>query len=222
MPRPRPVLAALAAAALLAGAAAAPAQAGCGGPQRRAAAKRLGDFRAPLILGDSVLLGAMGQVARQGFEVDARGCRGWAEGTSIVYRRKRAGTLPHLVAMFLGADWNVSVADIRKVMAIAGPSRVLALVTPREVGGSGGADAQHMRQVARSFPERVLLLDWVRHTRGRDRWFAPDGLHLGYGGAAGLARFLRRALPYAAPGRFPGSRPKPGSGTPPAGSPPPA
>lgn len=190
-------------------AAAAPAHAGCGSTVTARPTHKLGDFRAPLMIGDSVLLGAVPQTAHDGFEVNTRGCRMWDEGTHIVYRRKRSGTLPHEVGMFLGADWTVSIPQIRKVMAIMGPSRVLVLVTPRELGGQGGSDAQHMRHVARQFPTRVLLLDWVKYTAHRDGWFAPDGLHLGYGGAAGLARFLRRALPYAAPGKFPGPKPPP-------------
>lgn len=197
---------AAAAAALLA---AAPAQAGCGGTVTAQPTHRLGDFLPPLMIGDSVLLGAVPQVARLGFEVNTRGCRMWDEGMHIVFQRKRNGTLPHEVGMFLGADWTVSIAQIREVMAIMGPKRVLVLVTPRELGGQGGSDAWHERHVARQFPNRVLLLDWVKFTAVHDRWFAPDGLHLGYGGATALARFLKRALPYAAPGKFPGPQPPP-------------
>ena len=188
---------------------AAPAQAGCGGTVTARPTHRLGTFGSPLMIGDSVLLGAVPQVARLGYEVNTRGCREWNEGTHIVYQRKRNGTLPHMVGMFLGADWTVSIPQIRKVMAIMGPTRVLVLVTPRELGGQGGSDAQHMRHVAHNFPSRVLLLDWVKYTANHDRWFAPDGIHLGYGGATALARLLKRALPYAAPGRFPGPTPQP-------------
>src|SRR3954447_25249468 len=189
-----PRLGALAALAVFA-LAAAPAQAGCGGTVTSKPTHRLGDFGAPLMIGDSVLLGAVPQVARDGFEINTRGCRQWSEGAHIVFQRKRNGTLPHEVGLFLGADWSVSIADIRKVMAIMGPTRVLVLVTPRELGGKGGSDAQHMRHVAQQFPTRVFLLDWVRFTAPHPKWFAPDGLHLGYGGAAALARFLKRAVP---------------------------
>jgi hypothetical protein len=200
----RPAVLAAALASLLL---AAPAHAGCGGTVTSRPTHRLGAFVPPLMIGDSVLLGAVPQVARLGFEVNTRGCRMWDEGAHIVFQRKRNGTLPHLVGMFLGADWTVSVAQIRKVMAIMGPKRVLVLVTPRELGGKGGTDAEHEREVARKFPTRVLLLDWVRFTAHHDRWFAPDGLHLGYGGAAALARLLKRAVPYAAPKTFPGPKP---------------
>lgn len=185
------------------------AHAGCGGVQTQEPLKRLGDFRAPLILGDSVLLGAIPQVARQGYEVNTRGCRSWAEGARIVRKRKRYGTLPHMVAMFLGADWEVSKSQIRETLFRLGPKRVLVLVTPREVGGRGGSDAQNMREMARESPTRILLLDWVRHTRGKGSWFAVDGLHLAQPGIAGLARFLQRAVKFAAPGELPGPKPEP-------------
>jgi hypothetical protein len=108
-----------------------------------------------------------------------------------------------------------------------GRGRVLVLVTPREVGGRGGQDAQNMRDMAKQHPTRIYLLDWVRHTRNRPRWFGPDGLHLGYPGITGLAKYLRRPLKYAAPGSFPGPEPAPvepqpepaaDPGTPPAGA----
>lgn len=195
---------------LVAGLAAAPpAQAACGSAVRQDPLKRLGDFDNPLIIGDSVLLGAVKAVARSGWEVDTRGCRSWKEGAALVRKRKRHGNLPHLVAMFLGADWEVSQAQIRETLFRLGPKRVLVLVTPREVGGRGGSDAQNMRDLAAESPQRILLLDWVRHTRGRSSWFAPDGLHLALPGIKGLRLFLKDALPYAEPGRFPGEQADP-------------
>lgn len=185
------------------------AQAGCGGTVTAKAAKKLGDFTNPLIIGDSVLLGAVDAVARRGWTVNTRGCRSWSEGARIVRRKAAARKLPHMVAMFLGADWEVSKAQIRETLFRLGPKRVLVLVTPREVGGRGGTDAQNMRAVAKESPDRVVLLDWVRHTRGKSSWFAPDGLHLGRPGITGLARFLNGALKYAAPGAFPGPPPEP-------------
>jgi hypothetical protein len=190
------------------------AEAGCGGIVTADAGKRLGDFAAPLIIGDSVLLGAVGPVARTGWEVNAHGCRSWTEGAALVRKRRSHGHLPHMVGMFLGADWEVSKAQIRETLFRLGPKRVLVLVTPREVGGRGGQDAQNMREVAREYTHRVLLLDWVRHTRGRASWFAPDGIHLGYPGITGLRGFLKRALKYAAPGTFPGPAPEAPPGDP--------
>lgn len=179
------------------------AQAQCGSAVKQEPLKKLGDFDAPLIIGDSVLLGAVRPVARQGYEVDTRGCRSWQEGAAIVRKRKKHGHLPHMVAMFLGADWEVTRNQIAETLYRLGPRRVLVLITPREVGGRDGKDAQTMRDMAAEHPDRIVLLDWMRHTRNRDSWFAPDGLHLSYGGITGLKKFVRRALPYAEPGVMP-------------------
>lgn len=88
----RAALAVAACAAALGAPAPAVAQGGCGGVKSSEPRRQLGDFRAPLIIGDSVLLGAIPQVARQGYEVNARGCRSWSEGARLVRRRQRNGT----------------------------------------------------------------------------------------------------------------------------------
>lgn len=175
------------------------ANAGCGGTQVRKTAHKRNQGRAPLIVGDSVLLGAMDETAAAGFDLNTRGCRQWGEGMDVLRSYKRAGHLPHLVVVELGTDWTVSVGQIRAAMALLGPARVLGLMTPREVGGFGGSDAAHMRQVAKRFPDRTVLLDWVTHTRGRGGWFQPDGIHLTLPGAAGFGRFIKTALPFADP-----------------------
>src|SRR4051812_11560967 len=139
MSRTRPVVVAALAAGLLA-ALPSPAFAGCGGVMTAKAGKKLGDFVNPLIIGDSVLLGAVDAVAKRGWTVNAHGCRSWSEGAKIVRKKAAEKRLPHMVAMFLGADWEISEAQIKETLYRMGPKRVLVLVTPREVGGAGGQD----------------------------------------------------------------------------------
>ena len=165
----------------------------CGGARHAAASKRAGQGRAPLVIGDSVLLGAVRQVAGAGFEVDTRGCRQMREGVRIIAARRRAGTLPRLVVLALGTNGSIRMREIRAALAQMGRERVLGLVTPRELGGGSGSDARVIRAAGRRFGERVRVLDWVRASGGRGGWFAGDGIHLGPGGAAGLARLLRGA-----------------------------
>lgn len=197
MKRRSPVLAATVLALL--GSSAPAARAGCGGVQVRHALHKRNQGRPPLVVGDSVLLGAMPQTAAAGFDLNAHGCRQWPEGMRVLRNYKRAGRLPHLVVMELGADWTVSVRQVRAAMRLVGPTRVLGLMTPREVGGYGGPDAAHMREVARRYPQRTLLLDWVTYTRDHSGWFQPDGIHLTYSGVTGFVDFLKTALPYADP-----------------------
>jgi lysophospholipase L1-like esterase len=169
----------------------------CGGVKTAAAVKRGGGGRAPLVIGDSVLLGAVSQVAAAGFEVNTRGCRQMREGLQIIAARKRAKTLPHLVVIALGANGSIAASQIREAMRLVGRDRVLGLVTPRELGGGESSDARNIRAAGRRFPGRVIVLDWVRFSAGQGGWFAGDGLHLGPGGARGLARLLRGALALA-------------------------
>jgi hypothetical protein len=197
MKRRSPVLAAAVVGML--GSIAPAAHAGCGGTQIRHTASKRNKGRPPLVVGDSVLLGAMKETTAAGFDLNTHGCRQWGEGLDVLRRYKRAGHLPHLVVMELGTDWTVTVRQIRAAMVVVGPKRVLGLLTPREVGGYGGSDAVNMRKVARQFPDRTVLLDWVTHTRGRGGWFQPDGIHLTFSGAAGFGRFLKTALPFADP-----------------------
>jgi hypothetical protein len=169
----------------------------CGGVKHASAVKRGAQGRAPLVIGDSVLLGAVAQVAAAGFEVNTRGCRQMSEGLSVIAAHKRAKTLPHFVVIALGANGSISAGQIREAMKLVGRDRVLGLVTPRELGGGQGSDASNVRAAGRRFPGRVVVLDWVRFSAGQGGWFAGDGLHLGPSGARGLARLLRRALPLA-------------------------
>jgi CTP:molybdopterin cytidylyltransferase MocA len=177
--------------------------AACSGVMHQAPTHRLGPFRAPLVVGDSVTAEVRHHLAATGFEVDARVCRQWDEGSHLVFRRALHHTLPHEVVMFLGANWHVTPAQLRHTLQVIGPRRLLVLVTPVELGGRDGPDAHNERVFARLHPHRVLLLDWARLAIGHHSWFGGDGLHLHVRGARALVRLIARALPFAAPGRFP-------------------
>lgn len=180
------------------------AEAACGGVQTRSAAKQVNPGgRAPLAIGDSTMLLALPNLARAGYRVNARGCRGWAEGMKVLRKDKRKGRLPHLVLVALGADWSVSKSSIREALRIVGKKRVLALMTPLESGGWSGSDARNIRWGFRQYPKRIILLDWVRYSRGKGKWFQPDGLHLTFSGAAAMARFAAKATPWAKAGEMP-------------------
>jgi len=167
----------------------APATAGCGGVKHVRPKADRNPGRAPLAIGDSVLLGALGEVSRAGFEIDTRGCRQMTEGLRLIRARKRAGTLPRFVVMALGANLDIGPGQIRSALRIMGRRRVLGLVTPT----NDGRDAARIRAAGRRH-DRVLTLDWAAYSRGHGGWFGGDGLHLGRGGAAGLARLLGRGL----------------------------
>ena len=176
----------------------APAAADCGGVQA-AQPKKHPKYRSPLAIGDSTMLLAMPNLARLGYEVNAHGCRGWTEGLKLLRERRHSKTLPHLVVMALGTDWSITPNEVRKALHVLGPDRMLGLVTPRELGGGAGSDADVVREEGKQRPRHVKVLDWVDYSGGHSSWFQPDGAHLTFSGARAFARLLRKALPLAPP-----------------------
>jgi hypothetical protein len=191
------ILGALAAAPLLG--TAAPAYGACGGVERFLPEDSPSSERPPLAVGDSIMLGAVDQLSRRGFEVDVRGCRQFSEGLSVIAARARTGTLPGVVVMALGTNWTVERRQVRRALITLGRNRVLGLVTPREVGGVASSDQSVMRAAGRRWPRRVRVLDWVRYSSGHWNWFWSDGLHLQPRGARALTRLVAPALSWGPP-----------------------
>jgi hypothetical protein len=184
--------------------AAPPARGACGGVETARPVKKVNPGgHAPLAIGDSTMLLALPNLARAGYQANARGCRTIEEGLDVIRGYKRQGRLPHLVAIALGADATLSSGQMETAFRLIGPRRVLGLVTPIELGGGTSNDADVVRAAAKRHPKRSVLLDWVSFSSGHGEWFQPDGLHLTFAGAAGFAKLLGRAIPFAKPGKFP-------------------
>jgi len=144
------------------------------------------------------MLGAIGQLQGAGFEVDVRGCRQMSEGLGVLAARRDAGSLPDVVVVALGTNWTVSISQIRAGLRILGPSRVLGMVTPPEVGGVASSDQAVIRAAGSRWPLRLRVLDWVAHSAGQD--WTWDGMHLKPEGATAYTRFLSRAFSWPLPG----------------------
>ena len=169
----------------------------CGGVERyEASAPRSGEDTA-LAIGDSIMLGAVSQLSRRGFEVDVRGCRQFAEGLSLL--AARGDSLPGVVVIALGTNWTIERRQVRRALITIGRERVLGLVTPREVGGAASSDQAVIRAAGAHWQRRVKVLDWVRHSSGHSNWFWGDGLHLQPRGARAFTRLLAPALSWPAP-----------------------
>jgi hypothetical protein len=163
-------------------------------------------YRAPLAIGDSTMLLALPDLSREGFSVNAHGCRQYPEAVSLLNGLHHAHELPRVTVIALGANGEIANSDITHALQILGAGRLLVLVTPRELGGGAGSDAQLVRAEARRHPQRVRVLDWVAYSVGHPGWFEPDGLHLSPSGSAVLAHFLGRVVPLDSP---PGPAPTP-------------
>ena len=158
----------------------------------------VGDNRrgpAPLAVGDSVMLGAVPQLRRAGFEVNARGCRQMSDGLELLGSRRRAGALPDVVVVALGHNWTITIDEIRRALMILGPKRALGMVTPR---GEYASARAAIRAAGRRWPVRVHVLHWAARSAGKP--WTWDGLHLTQAGARGFARLLSRAFDWSLPG----------------------
>jgi hypothetical protein len=185
----------------------------CGSVETAAARKNVNPGgHPPLAIGDSTMLLALPVLAREGFQVNAHGCRQIDEGLELMRDAKRHDRLPHLIVIALGADAGVSPTQLAKAFHLIGPKRVLGLVVPLELGGGTSSDADVVRAAAKRHPKRSVLLDWVAYSAGHSDWFQPDALHLTFSGADAFARLLRQALPYARAGALPGRPSKGKSG----------
>jgi hypothetical protein len=141
-------------------------------------------------------------LSRDGFSANARGCRQYLEALELLSSLGRAHELPHLVVIALGANGTIEEGDIRRALAILGSDRLLVLLTPRQLGGGSGPNAQLVRAEARRHPDQVVALDWVAYSAGHPSWFQPDGLHLTLTGAAAFASLIARVLPLASAPRW--------------------
>ncbi len=183
---------------------AASARRGCGDVEQIKATKDVNPGGpAPLAVGDSVMLLALHNLAAVGYDTNGQGCRSFADGLGVMRRQRRAGRLPRLVVLALGTDGRVKMAQISEALRIAGPDRILGLVTPHELGGGAGFDASVMRKAASKHTTRIVLFDWIRYSRGHNGWFQPDHAHLSYTGAAAFARLLAKGTRFSEPGNVP-------------------
>jgi hypothetical protein len=147
----------------------------------------------PLAIGDSVMIAAARRLAHAGFEVDAREGRFMRHALQILHTRKRKGARPKVVVVAIGTNYPATFVQIRRALALLGPHRTLALVTPKRSWRGIGGPA--IRRAARHWPHRVKVLDWVGYSAPHPGWFWSDGTHLRPSGARGFTRLLRTALP---------------------------
>jgi hypothetical protein len=151
----------------------------------------------PLAIGDSVLLGAAHEVARKGFEVDAREGRFMRHALKILRHLRRDHRRPPVVVVAIGTNFPATPDEIRRALRLLDRSQTLAFVTPkRSFAGlpNGALWAAHHRH-----PRRVQVLDWLSFSAGHDDWFYGDGTHLRPTGARGYARLLAQALRWVGP-----------------------
>lgn len=146
----------------------------------------------PLAIGDSVLLGAAHEVAREGFEVDAREGRFMRHALAILRHLRRDHRHPPLIVIAIGTNMPPATDELDRALRLTRPGQTLALVTPWRSGAplaDPAAWALH-----RLHPRRVRIIDWAARAAGHESWFYGDGTHLRPPGALAYARLLGSLL----------------------------
>lgn len=166
----------------------------CANRKTGAPPRQEGRPRPPLVIGDSGELLAVAPLVELGLEADARGCRPLSDAVSIMAARRRAGTLPRVVALNVGANGGIDRSLLGRALRIVGRDGRLALVTPATTYAATAA----MRAFHAAHPLRTILVDWA--ATGQAQRYGGDGIHIGYAGEAALARYIHRFVrPYTPP-----------------------
>ncbi len=130
-------------------------------------------------IGDSVMLGAAHELARQvtGIEVDAAVGRQVFQVIALLEERMQSGRLGEIVLLHIGNNGAFSAKQFDQIMEVAGPDRQVVFLTlkvarPWEAGNNEviTEGAQRYRQ--------ALLVDWREALKERPEVLWNDGIHL--------------------------------------------
>jgi hypothetical protein len=144
-------------------------------------------------IGDSVMLGAKGELHAHGFGiVDAVKSRQFYAAPSRVTYWRKAGKLPRNVVLHLGNNGIVELSDCYHAVEAARHRKVFLvnLKVPRDWRV---VDNRRLLRCAKHF-KRAHLIDWYGHSHDHPRWFARDGYHLTGIGAAAYASFVSHRI----------------------------
>lgn len=148
----------------------------------------------PYAVGDSVMLGAKGQLLARGFSaVNAVTSRQSYVAPGLL--RKRAGRLPRDVVIHLGTNGSIPMSVCRDMVDAIGPGHHVFLVTIHVPRRWQKADNDVIRRCAAAYPaRRVHVIDWNAAAQAHPGWLYADRTHLRPAGAAGYAALLARQI----------------------------
>ncbi|MGH3615115.1 MAG: acyltransferase family protein [Pseudonocardia sp.] len=149
---------------------------------------------APLVVGDSVVLGsadALRAALGSNTTVDGLMSRQFDRGPAIV--ATWAATHRGPVVVHLGSNGIVRAADIDAIVAAAGARKVVLVnvAVPRRWQRPNNAALQ---AAALRYPNRVVLVDWASLVAADPSLLGPDQVHPTARGRAALAAAVRAAL----------------------------
>jgi peptidoglycan/LPS O-acetylase OafA/YrhL len=114
---------------------------------------------ARLAIGDSVMLGAAGQLAGFGFRVDAQESRGFTDGADYVAQLADADLIGEVVVVHLGTNGPINASSMQQMLdTLADVPQVLLVTNDADRDYTAGNNAL-IYDAVNSRPN-VLLLDW--------------------------------------------------------------
>jgi hypothetical protein len=158
----------------------------------------------PIAIGDSTMLFPIPDLTKAGFDVNARGCRGFKQAIWIARDMRNRGVLPRLILINSYGNGGVDDDLIKFALKVIGPKRKLVLVTAynADTGEPPAPDTDVLVKAAEDHPDQIELLDWVKHSLPHHKvdpepgaWFLPDLFHPNIVGSAEYAKFLSQVLP---------------------------
>ena len=189
---------------------------GCGhehtgsGPAKPLAnAKGPAELRLPAAaIGDSTMLLPIPDLTKVGFNVNAKGCRGFKQSVWVARDLRNEGKLPaagpdQRLRQRRGQPRPDQVRPQGHRAATA--SSVLVTAYDADTGEPPAPDTDVIVQAAQDHPDQIKLLDWVKYSLPHHKvepepgaWFLPDLFHPNFDGAHDL-----RQLPRAGAARRP-------------------
>jgi hypothetical protein len=162
----------------------------------------------PIAIGDSTMLFPIPDLNKAGFDVNAKGCRGFKQAVWVARDMRNRGVLPKLILINSYGNGGVDDDLIKFALKVIGPKRTLVLVTAydADTGHPPAPYTDVIKRAARDHPDQIKLLDWVRYSLPHHKidpepgaWFLPDLFHPNIAGSAAYAHFLAQVLPGRAP-----------------------
>ena len=120
----------------------------------------------PIAIGDSTMLFPIPDLNKVGFDVNAKGCRGFKQAVWVARDMRNRGVLPRLILINSYGNGGVDPGLIKFALKVIGPKRTLALVTAydADTGHPPAPDTDVIVQAARVHPDQIKLLDWVKYS----------------------------------------------------------
>jgi hypothetical protein len=162
----------------------------------------------PIAIGDSTMLLPIPDLTKVGFDVNAKGCRGFKQSVWVARDLRNRDILPKLILINAYGNGGVNDDLIKFALKVIGSKRTLVLVTAydADTGHPPAPDTDVFVKAAKDHPDQIKLLDWVKYSLPHHRtdpapgaWFLPDLFHPNFTGAPEYANFLAQVLPGGPP-----------------------